>query len=256
MALDFFLYGAGFMAFIFVMCSLYIWWLPVVFLLLSLVLNRVMQQYEAAAPIRDLQDSLRTPIHSHFASTLEGVTSIRAYKAEPGLESAMCQLSDSHAKAALACKDVEGWFNNRIMMLSAAVYSATALGIVMHSVHHNGPFAALYPLSPADSSFILLNLCFASFCLHTGVTRKMELTSLARVRSRLTKVAMPPQTSTVNSEPVELYTQPLALYPPRQHQPKKLTACRFSGPCAADFTKNFTNSHKAFTPTFRIYHQD
>lgn len=40
----------------------------------------------------------------------------------------------------------------------------------------------------ADSSFIVLNLCFISFCVHAFVNKKMELTKLARVRNTLTSI--------------------------------------------------------------------
>ena len=173
MAFDFYMYGAGFLIFITVMCAVYIWWVPGVFIILLIILLSVMREYDDTEQLRKTKDSLRTPIHSHFASTLDGIISIRAYRVEEEAELEMCSLSDSHAKVSLACNQLQGWLNNRIMLLSAALYCATAIGLVLHSVHH-GPLASLLsPLSPADSSFILLNLCFASFCLHTAVTRHM-----------------------------------------------------------------------------------
>jgi hypothetical protein len=41
---------------------------------------RTTRTYEEAEGLRTLSDNLRPPVLSHFASTLQGITSLRAYK--------------------------------------------------------------------------------------------------------------------------------------------------------------------------------
>ena len=39
----------------------------------------------------------------------------------------------------------------------------------------HGVARALFEVSAADGAFILLNLCFASFCVHTYIVRSLQV---------------------------------------------------------------------------------
>jgi len=82
----------------------------------------------------------------------------------------------------------------RTMLLNTLFYASTALGLVLHAQFH-GIARGLFQVAAADGAFILLNLCFGSFCVHSYIVRSLELQGLARVRASLTNFihAHPPE---------------------------------------------------------------
>jgi hypothetical protein len=82
----------------------------------------------------------------------------------------------------------------RTLLLNTLFYAATALGLVLHAQDH-GIARGLFQVAAADGAFILLNLCFGSFCVHSYIVRSLELQGLARVRASLTNFihAHPPE---------------------------------------------------------------
>jgi ABC-type multidrug transport system fused ATPase/permease subunit len=82
----------------------------------------------------------------------------------------------------------------RTLLLNTLFYVATALGLVLHAQDH-GIARGLFQVAAADGAFILLNLCFGSFCVHSYIVRSLELQGLARVRASLTNFihAHPPE---------------------------------------------------------------
>jgi ABC-type multidrug transport system fused ATPase/permease subunit len=194
MASDFYLYGCGFGLFVGVMCCFYIYWLVFVGALVCMVLGHLASIFDSARSLRTVQLWLRAPIMDHLSETVEGLLSVRAYGYETAAVAKLAQRMDAHSRAALACLQAESWLMVRTMLLSTLFYASTALGLVLHARDH-GIARGLFQVAAADGAFILLNLCFGSFCVHSYIVRSLELQGLARVRASLTNFihAHPPE---------------------------------------------------------------
>jgi ATP-binding cassette subfamily C (CFTR/MRP) protein 1 len=194
MATDFYLYGCGYGVAIGLMCCFYVYWLVVIGVLGVVALNYLARVFDSARTLRAAQLRLRAPILDHISETVEGLLSVRAYGYETTAVTNLALRMDAHSRASLACLQAESWLMVRTMMLSTLFYASTALGLVLHAQDH-GVARGLFEVAAADGAFILLNLCFASFCVHAYVVRSLELQGLARVRASLSNFirASPPE---------------------------------------------------------------
>ena len=174
MATDFYLYGVGYGVAIGLMCCAYIYWLVAVGLVVVIGLQWLAAVFDSARTLRSLQLSLRGPIMDHVAESVEGLLVLRAFQYRRSSIATMATRFDAHTQASQACLRAESWLMLRTMLLSTLFYSSTALGLVLHAQGH-GPGRGFFEVAAADGAFILLNLCFASFCVHAYIVRSLEL---------------------------------------------------------------------------------
>lgn len=122
---------------------------------------------------------LKGPLMDHFAASLEGLSSIRAFAAEERFRAHMAALLEAHTEAQLA---VAGAQSLRVLRgnLIGALYYIASVALIVPLRAQSTP-----AITPGAAGFIIVNSCFSSTMVNLIIEHASELQALAHARSRL-----------------------------------------------------------------------
>jgi ABC-type multidrug transport system fused ATPase/permease subunit len=136
----------------------------------------------------------KVPFVDHFAATLDGLVSVRAFAAGGRFMDAHHALSDAHG----AC----------LAAVSAAQATQILVSNIIGALYYIGSSAVIVPvrlaggLSAGDAGFIVVNSCFSSYMATMVSTNRATLTALALTRGALVRAAFEmPQEASVRDDP-------------------------------------------------------
>ncbi|KAE8605948.1 hypothetical protein XENTR_v10010526 [Xenopus tropicalis] len=91
----------------------------------------------ASRDLQQLEDSTQLPLLSHFAETVEGLTTIRAFRYEPRFRQKLLEHTDSNNIASLFLTAANRWLEVRMEYIGACVVLIAAVASITNSLHYN-----------------------------------------------------------------------------------------------------------------------
>jgi len=218
-------------------------WLVLV-LLPALVVYYKMQQYYSASSreLRRLDKISKSPVFNAVAEALEGVTTIRAYRAEQRFQARMAGRLEANLRAFWLSHQINRWLGIRLEVLGAGISSAVACAGIFFRTSLSAGFVGLM-VSQALAMSSSLNWTIRSF-----VELETQLTSIERVGHYSSGIAQ------------EYTVEEMALA--RRHSSKETSADAWQPQSGALEFHNVTLRYKASLPpaldaiTFRLADRD
>uniref|UniRef100_A0A6Q2ZB87 ATP-binding cassette, sub-family C (CFTR/MRP), member 8 n=1 Tax=Esox lucius TaxID=8010 RepID=A0A6Q2ZB87_ESOLU len=90
----------------------------------------------ASRDLQQLEDSTQLPLLSHFSETVEGLTTIRAFRYEPRFRQRLLQYTDANNIASLFLTAANRWLEVRMDYIGACVVLIAAVASITNSLHN------------------------------------------------------------------------------------------------------------------------
>ncbi|KAM3870280.1 ATP-binding cassette sub-family C member 8 [Diretmus argenteus] len=90
----------------------------------------------ASKDLQQLEDSTQLPLLSHFSETLEGLTTIRAFRYEPRFRQRLLQFTDANNIASLFLTAANRWLEVRMEYIGACVVLVAAVASITNSLYN------------------------------------------------------------------------------------------------------------------------
>ncbi|KAM6464846.1 ATP-binding cassette sub-family C member 8 isoform 2-T2 [Liasis olivaceus] len=91
----------------------------------------------ASRDLQQLDDSTQLPLLSHFSETVEGLTTIRAFRYESRFKQKLLEYTDSNNIASLFLTAANRWLEVRMEYIGACVVLIAAVASITSSLHNN-----------------------------------------------------------------------------------------------------------------------
>uniref|UniRef100_A0A8C8I267 ATP-binding cassette, sub-family C (CFTR/MRP), member 8 n=1 Tax=Oncorhynchus tshawytscha TaxID=74940 RepID=A0A8C8I267_ONCTS len=91
----------------------------------------------ASRDLQQLEDSTQLPLLSHFSETVEGLTTIRAFKYEPKFRQRLLEFTDANNIASLFLTAANRWLEVRMEYIGACVVLIAAVASISNSLYNH-----------------------------------------------------------------------------------------------------------------------
>uniref|UniRef100_A0A673Z6B5 ATP-binding cassette, sub-family C (CFTR/MRP), member 8 n=1 Tax=Salmo trutta TaxID=8032 RepID=A0A673Z6B5_SALTR len=91
----------------------------------------------ASRDLQQLEDSTQLPLLSHFSETVEGLTTIRAFKYEPKFRQRLLEFTDANNIASLFLTAANRWLEVRMEYIGACVVLIAAVASITNSLYNH-----------------------------------------------------------------------------------------------------------------------
>ncbi|XP_073798166.1 ATP-binding cassette sub-family C member 8 isoform X2 [Danio rerio] len=89
----------------------------------------------ASKDLQQLEDSTQLPLLSHFSETVEGLTTIRAFRYEPRFRQRLLQFTDANNMASLFLTAANRWLEVRMEYIGACIVLIAAVASITNSLY-------------------------------------------------------------------------------------------------------------------------
>uniref|UniRef100_A0A8C5B686 ATP-binding cassette, sub-family C (CFTR/MRP), member 8 n=1 Tax=Gadus morhua TaxID=8049 RepID=A0A8C5B686_GADMO len=91
----------------------------------------------ASRDLQQLEDSTQLPLLSHFSETVEGLTTIRAFRYEPRFRQRLLEFTDANNIASLFLTAANRWLEVRMEYIGAGVVLVAAVASIINALYSN-----------------------------------------------------------------------------------------------------------------------
>ncbi|XP_073687769.1 ATP-binding cassette sub-family C member 8 [Garra rufa] len=91
----------------------------------------------ASKDLQQLEDSTQLPLLSHFSETVEGLTTIRAFRYEPRFRQRLLEFTDANNMASLFLTSANRWLEVRMEYIGACIVLIAAVASITNSLYNH-----------------------------------------------------------------------------------------------------------------------
>ncbi|KAM6961178.1 ATP-binding cassette sub-family C member 8 [Aplochiton taeniatus] len=133
----------------------------------------------ASRDLQQLEDSTQLPLLSHFSETLEGLTTIRAFRYEPRFRKRLLEYTDANNIASLFLTAANRWLEVRMEYIGACVVLIAAVASISNAGHLSTGLVGL------GLTYALMVSNYMNWMVRNLADMEVQLGSVKRIRSLL-----------------------------------------------------------------------